>query len=109
MIDGIAANTAFKLADLIEFEEGGVARKILAENDGMRLAVLALDEGAILPEHAAPGDVIVFVLEGEAHIDCGDAVHAVAAGGNFMFAKGELHEVSAPAGKVKMALVVKLV
>lgn len=107
MIDGIKPEQVFKLSDLVDFEEGEVALRILAENDGMRMAVLAFDAGALLAEHAAPGDVVLFVLEGEAHIDCAGTPHVVRAGENFMFAKGDVHAVSADR-RMKMALVVKL-
>ena len=107
MIDGINAGQTFKLADLIDFRQGEAARRILAENDGMRLAVMAFDVGAALPAHAAPGDVLLFVLEGEAKIECGGRSHVVRAGENFTFAKGQTHTVSADR-RMKMAVIAKL-
>ncbi|MCK4932636.1 MAG: cupin domain-containing protein [Candidatus Aminicenantes bacterium] len=59
---------AFKVTDLIDYQEGSVvSREIIAKKTGT-VTLFAFDEGQGLSEHTAPFDATVFCLEGEVEV-----------------------------------------
>ena len=103
----VKAGEVFRLEDLVPYEEGKIVNMDVVDNDKMKLVVMAFDEGTGLSEHAAPGEAIVFALDGEAVIEYEEKEHVIRAGENFHFAKGGLHAVKATK-KFKMALLLTL-
>ena len=93
----------FKLKDLIQYEEGSISNLDIVRNDAMKFVLMAFDEGTGLQPHRAPGNAIVFALEGQAVINCEGKDYNISAGENFRFEKDGLHSVTAN-GKFKMAL-----
>ena len=74
---------------------------------GAAVVVMAFDEGTGLTEHAAPGEAIIFALDGEGIISYEGKDHVIKAGENFCFAKGGMHAVKA-SKRFKMALLLTL-
>lgn len=107
MNEAIKAGEIFKLAELVPYAEGKIVNMDVVHNDKMKFVVMAFDEGTGLSEHAAPGEVIIFVLDGEGVIGYEGKDHPVKAGENFYFAKAGLHSVKATK-KFKMALLLTL-
>lgn len=107
MNEKIKAGEVFKLKDLVPYAEGKIVNMDVVHNDKMKFVVMAFDEGTGLSEHAAPGEAIIFALDGEALISYEGKDHVVCAGENFHFAKGGLHSVKATK-KFKMALLLTL-
>ena len=103
----IKAGEVFKLTELVPYQEGRIVNMDVIHNDKMKFVVMAFDEGTGLSEHAAPGEALIFALDGEAVIGYEGKDHPIKAGENFHFAKGGLHSVKA-AGKFKMALLLTL-
>ena len=103
----IKAGEVFKLEDLVPYAESKIVNMDVVHNDKMKLVVMAFDEGTGLSEHAAPGEAIIFALDGEAVIGYEGKDHTIRAGENFHFAKGGLHSVKATK-KFKMALLLTL-
>lgn len=93
----------FKLKDLIQYEEGSISNLDIVRNDTMKFVLMAFDEGTGLQPHRAPGNAIVFALEGQAVINWEGKDYNISAGENFRFEKDGLHSVTAN-GKFKMAL-----
>ena len=76
-------------------------------NDTMKFVLMAFDEGTGLTPHRAPGNAIIFALEGKAVIDYEGKDYTISAGENFRFDKNGLHSVTAD-GRFKMGLLLVL-
>ena len=107
MNEAIKAGEVFKLAELVSYAEGKIVNMDVVHNDKMKFVVMAFDEGTGLSEHAAPGEAMIFALDGEAVIGYEGKDHPIRAGENFHFAKAGLHSVKA-SKKFKMALLLTL-
>jgi len=107
MNEVIKAGEVFKLAELVPYAEGKIVNMDVVHNDKMKFVVMAFDEGTGLSEHAAPGEAIIFALDGEGVIGYEGNDHTIKAGENFHFAKAGLHSVKATK-KFKMALLLTL-
>lgn len=107
MNETIKPGEVFALGDLVPYQEGKIINMDIVRNETMKFVVMSFDEGCALSEHAAPGDAIVFALDGQAVIVYEGEDHPIKAGENFRFAKGGLHSVRAQ-GRFKMALLLTL-
>ncbi len=107
MNEVIKAGKVFKLAELIPYQEGKIVNMDVTHNDKMKFVVMAFDEGCALSEHAAPGEAIIFALDGEGVIGYEGKEYPIKAGENFSFAKGGMHSVKATK-QFKMALLLTL-
>ena len=107
MNQAVKAGEVFKLADLVAYEPGSIVNMDVASNEAMKFVIMAFDEGTGLSPHSAPGDALVFALEGKAVIGYEGQEHPIQAGENFFFAKGGKHSVTAN-GRFKMALLLTL-
>ncbi len=107
MNEAIKAGEVFKLAELVPYEEGKIVNMDVVHNDSMKFVVMAFDEGTGLSEHAAPGEAIIFALDGEGVIVYEGKKYPIKTGENFHFAKAGLHSVKATK-KFKMALLLTL-
>ena len=107
MNQAIKAGEVFKLADLLPYQEGKIVNMDVVKGEGMKFALLSFDQGTGLSEHAAPGEALIFALDGEGVIGYEGQDHPIKAGENFHFAKGGLHSVKANK-KFKMALLLTL-
>ena len=103
----LQAGEVFKLADLIPCQEGKIVNMDLVHNDKMKFVIMSFDEGTGLSEHAAPGEALLFALEGEAVIGYEGEKHTLKAGESFKFDKFGKHSVTATK-KFKMALLLVL-
>lgn len=103
----IKSGEVFKLKELIQYEEGSIANLDVVSNDTMKFVLMAFDEGTGLQPHRAPGNAIIFALEGQATIGYEGKDYTLSAGENFRFDKDGLHSVTAD-GRFKMALLLVL-
>ena len=97
----------FSLKELVPYQDGKIVNLDIASNEHMKFVVMAFGEGTGLSEHSAPGDAIVFALDGEGIIGYEGEKYEIKAGEQFHFKKGGLHSVSAEK-KFKMALLLIL-
>lgn len=97
----------FELKNLIDYEEGSIANMDVVSNPTMKYVLMAFDEGTGLTPHRAPGNAIVFALEGKATIGYEGKDYELSAGECFRFEKNGLHSVTAN-GRFKMALLLVL-
>ena len=107
MNEAVKAGEVFRLAELVPYVDSKIVNMDVVHNDKMKFVVMAFDEGTGLSEHAAPGEAIIFALDGEGVIGYEGKEHPIKAGENFHFAKAGLHSVKATK-KFKMALLLTL-
>lgn len=107
MNEAVKAGEVFRLAELVPYQDGKIVNMDVIHNDKMKFVVMAFDEGTGLSEHAAPGEALVFALDGEGVIGYKGKDHPIKAGENFHFAKAGLHSVRATK-RFKMALLLTL-
>ena len=107
MNNTLKAGEVFKLSELVPYQDGKIVNMDIAHNDKMKFVVMAFDNETALAEHAAPGEALIFALDGEGVIGYEGKEHTINAGENFKFAKNGKHYVKA-AGKFKMALLMTL-
>lgn len=107
MNEAIKVGEVFKMAELVPYVEGKIVNMDVVHNEKMKFVVMTFDEGTGLSEHAAPGEAIIFALDGEGVIGYEGKDHHIKAGEQFCFAKAGLHSVKA-AQKFKMALLLTL-
>lgn len=103
----IKAGEVLHLKDLLDYEEDSISNLDLAHNDKMKFVLMAFDKDQSLSAHRAPGEALIFVLEGEGIISYEGIDYKVKAGEQFHFEKNGLHAVKALT-KFKMALLLTL-
>ncbi len=75
----LPAAEVFRLADLVNYQEGSVVSRTIVKRATGTVTVFAFDEGQGLSEHTAAFDAVAHVLEGEAEITVsGKALRAMA-------------------------------
>lgn len=97
----------FALKNLVPYKENSIVNMDVVHNSKMKFVVMAFDEGTALSEHAAPGDAVIFALEGKGIIGYEGKEYPIKEGENFRFAKNGRHSVKAD-GRFKMALLLSL-
>ncbi|MFZ5944340.1 MAG: cupin domain-containing protein [Bacillota bacterium] len=79
-IKNIEFSTALNLASLVEYKEGQVISRTLVQNPNMSMTLFAFSEGEGISTHSAPGDAMVYILDGEAEVTIGDTIVNTKAG-----------------------------
>lgn len=103
----IEAGRAFSLKDLVPYQDDRIVNMDVASSSAYKLVVMSFDAGTALAEHAAPGEALVFALDGEATIAYEGEEHLLRAGEAFKFDAGGRHAVRADK-RFKMALFLTL-
>ena len=107
MNEVIKTGEVYKLAELLPYQEGKIVNMDIFHNEKMKFVIMSFAAGTGLSEHGAPGEAIIFALDGEGIIRYEREDHRITAGENFSFAKGGLHAVKAEK-PFKMALLLTL-
>ena len=108
MNKAIEDKKVFQLAELLPVQEGRIVNMDLVQSPNLKFVLMSFGAGTGLDEHAAPGEALVFALEGEAVIGYEGKEYTIHAGENFKFAKNGRHYVRAEK-KFKMALMLELI
>lgn len=103
----VKAGEVFALKDLLPYQEGKIVNMDLISEPKLKFVLMSFDEGTGLSEHAAPGEALIFALDGEAVIGYEGQQHRIHAGETFKFDKLGKHSVTAD-HKFKMALLLTL-
>ncbi|WP_461208749.1 cupin domain-containing protein [Desulfocurvus sp. DL9XJH121] len=105
LMKNIPLAQALEMAALVDYEEGRVVSRTLAQQNAVNVTLFAFDAGEGISAHSSPGDALVLVLDGEARVTVGGEDHAVAAGQCIAMPAGVPHALDA-ARRFKMLLVV---
>jgi quercetin dioxygenase-like cupin family protein len=92
------------LAGLVAYQEGSVVSKTLIDKKVGTVTVFAFGAGQGLSEHAAPYDVCVQVLDGEAEITIAGTGHHLTAGEMIIMPANQPHALKA-VKRFKMLLI----
>lgn len=107
MNTSIEMGEIFRLADLLPYQDGKVVNMDVCSNASMKFLIMSFAEGSGLAEHAAPGEALLFGLDGEGVILYEGKEHILKPGENFVFAKNGKHAIRADKA-FKMALLLTL-
>jgi quercetin dioxygenase-like cupin family protein len=81
-------------------EEHGRTARTLVKEGVLRLTLMGLSSGGVLPEHSAAGPVSIHVLRGDVLFTGPDGDHALSAGDVLVFASGVRHSARSTSGCV---------
>ena len=95
---------AVDLAGLVQYADGSVVSRTVADNRSGTLTLFAFDAGQGLSEHSAPFDAVVQVLDGEAELVIGGKPVATQAGQITLMPANVPHAVKA-VRRFKMLLI----
>lgn len=105
LIKNLEHAQSIAITDQVEYESGKVVSLSLAQQPGVAMSLFAFDAGEGISTHAAPGDAMAFVLEGEAEITIDGVPHSVTGGHVIVMPAGIPHAVKA-VSRFKMLLTV---
>lgn len=93
-----------RLKDLVAYQEGTVASRMIVSNPAGSITLFSFDEDEGLSEHTAPYDAVVTILEGECEVWLAGETHTMKEGDTIIFPANAPHALSALT-RFKMMLV----
>ena len=103
----IDAGKIFSLAGLVPYQDGKIINRDIIQSPKVKFVVMSFGAGTGLSEHAAPGEALVFALDGTATITYEGTPVTIHKGETIKFAAGGRHAVQADSN-FKMALLLTL-
>ena len=82
MNKAVKAGEIFQLRELVPYQQGKIVNMDVLSNSKMKFVIMSFDAGTGLAEHAAPGEALIFALEGEGTIGYEGTEHTIRAGEN---------------------------
>ncbi|MDR3561599.1 MAG: cupin domain-containing protein [Negativicutes bacterium] len=79
-IKNIAFSQALDFAGLVDYQPGKIVSLTLVQNDALSMTLFAFAQGEGVSTHSAPGDAMVYVLDGRAEITVGETPIQAGAG-----------------------------
>lgn len=95
MNEKIKSGEIFALKDLLPYQDDKVINIDVFKSDKSALSVISMAKGTSLKPHKAPGEALLFILDGEAKLTYEGIEHILHTGDNFAFAKDGLHAIEA--------------
>jgi quercetin dioxygenase-like cupin family protein len=86
---------ALKLKDLVEYQDGTVASRMIINNPAGSITLFSFDEDEGLSEHTAPYDAVVTILDGECEVWVAGETHRMGEGETIIFPANAPHALSA--------------
>ncbi|WP_312643425.1 cupin domain-containing protein [Hydrogenoanaerobacterium sp.] len=96
---------AFKMDELVTYQDGQVVSKTLVQNKSVSLTLFAFDKGEEISTHSSHGDAMIYVMDGSAKITVGDETFELTAGETIVMPSEIPHAVFAPE-RMKFFLIV---
>lgn len=79
-IKNIDFSKALDLAGLVDYQPGRVVSLTLVQNEALSMTLFAFAKGEGVSTHSAPGDAMVYIIDGQAEITIGGEKLTAAAG-----------------------------
>ena len=95
---------AVVLAEMTDYQDGGVGSKTVLAKETGTLTLFAFDVGQGLSEHTAPFDALVYILDGEAEVTIAGRPIPMKTGEMVIMPANKPHALQA-VGRFKMLLV----
>ncbi len=95
LIKNIVFSEPVMFAELVGYEEGRVVSRTLSQNPTLSLTLFAFPKGEEIGTHSAPGDAMVYILDGTAEVTIGDKNVTVNAGEVVVMPKNIPHSLFA--------------
>ncbi len=105
IIKNIDLSKVIEMDSLVEYQEGKVISRTLAQGKNLSLTLFAFSKGEEISSHSSSGDAMVYLLDGESEITIGDEVFALKKGQTIVMPSGIPHALLAKEN-FKMLLVV---
>jgi len=98
---------AFKMTDLVTYQEGAVVSKEIIRKPTGTVTLFAFDRDQGLSEHTSPFDALVLILDGEAEIILSGEPHRLRMGEMIIMPGGKPHALKAVRPFKMMLVMVK--
>lgn|SRR5690554_4145991 len=105
LIKNMEYQKVLSLEALVDYQEGQVVSRTLAQGKPISITLFAFDKGEEISSHASTGDALVYLLDGEAEITIGEEKFILQKGETIVMPAGIPHALEAKE-KFKMLLVV---
>ncbi|MBF8984243.1 cupin domain-containing protein [Lutibacter sp. B2] len=79
-IKNIDFSKVIEMDSLVEYQEGRVVSRTLAQGKPLSVTLFAFDQGEEISSHSASGDAMVYILDGEAEVTIGEEKFTVKKG-----------------------------
>ncbi|ACL16945.1 cupin domain-containing protein [Methanosphaerula palustris] len=83
------------LKDLVEYSEGTVSSRMIANRKAGSITIFSFDENEGLSEHTAPYDAVVTILDGECEVWVAGQTYQMKEGETIIFPANVPHALSA--------------
>lgn len=104
-LKNIELEKVVELSALVEYHEGQVVSRTLAQNPAVSITLFAFDKNEEISSHSSAGDAMVTVLEGNARITIREQIFSLSPGKTIVMPAGIPHAVMAE-DRFKMLLTV---
>ena len=107
MIKNFPMAEVVNLAEMVTYQPGQVVSRTISQNKLGNMTLFAFPEGEGLSTHTTPADALVYILDGEAQIEIGDAQMVVATGESVVMPANVPHELMAERPFKMLLIIVK--
>lgn len=104
-IKNIDPAKVLQLETLVDYQEGRVVSRTLAQGRPLSVTLFAFDKGEEISTHSAPGDAMVYLLDGEAEVTIGGEKFTLKTGDTIVMPANIPHGLEAKE-RFKMLLIV---
>lgn len=104
-IKNIETSKVMEMESLVEYQEGQVISRTLAQGKPLSITLFAFDKEEEISSHSSSGDALVYILDGEAEITIGEEQFNLVKGETIVMPAGIPHALYAKE-RFKMLLIV---
>ena len=105
MFKNIDFSSALNLTEQVQYQDGQIVSKTIAQNDYASLTLFAFEKGEEISTHKSGGDALVMALDGAGEVTIAGESFKVSAGQSILMPSDTPHSVSATE-RLKMLLIV---